>query len=231
MMKFEEEAKKIYDELKEFTIIPEKRFVENLCYANWLNYQQDFPNGSIVECGVWRGGMSAGFLQIFGSERSYLLFDSFAGLPEPSPNDGEDARWWFKNPDHPRNFNNCTAPKSYVKKLFDNEISKGTDVLIAEGWFAETLPKISIKPIAFLHLDCDWYDSNYTCLQRLWPHILPGGAIIIDDYFDWEGCRRSLHDFLSANRARESIERVGLTGGALIRRRGPWDISESPHLM
>lgn len=224
------DAEEIYETLKEYTMIPKQRFIENLCYANSLKHQRDFPDGLIIECGVWRGGMIAGFLRVFGKKRSYMLFDSFEGLPLPNQNDGEDSLWWRTHPEHPRYFDNCSAPESYVNDLLRVDLLAGTDISIVKGWFSEKLPQTSIRPIAFLHLDCDWYDSNYICLQRFWPHILPGGAIIIDDYFDWEGCRRAIHDFLSKNRAREAIERVGSTGGALIRRLGPWDIKESPHL-
>lgn len=224
------EPEDIYEQFKEHTIIPKKRFLENIRYALWLEQQVEFPKGGVVECGVWRGGMTAGFLKVFGESRSYLLFDSFEGLPPPNENDGEDALWWASHPNHPRYFDNCKAPSFHVRELLSKEASSGFNVSIVEGWFSDTLPRTSIRPIAFLHLDSDWYDSTYQCLCRLWKHVLPGGAIIIDDYFDWEGCRRAVHDFLSQIKAREAIERVGTSGGACIRRLGAWDISESPHL-
>lgn len=219
----------IYDELKPHTMIAKDRFVANLRCADWVQKQPNFPDGSIVECGVWRGGMAAGFMKIFGRGRRYILFDSFEGLPPPNENDGEDARWWQEHPEHPRYFDNCTADLSDVEQLLNSADSQ-FNIRIVKGWFSETLPKTSLESIAFVHLDCDWYDSYTQCLQRLWPHIRPGGAIIIDDYFDWEGCRRAVHDFLSRAQARETIERVGSTGGAFIRRRGPWDLLESQHL-
>lgn len=37
--------------------------------------------GNVVECGVWKGGMSAGITQLLGDERTYYLYDSFEGLP------------------------------------------------------------------------------------------------------------------------------------------------------
>lgn len=225
------DALTIYDLYKEYSMIPKARYIENIEYASCLIKKRNFPDdGAVVECGVWRGGMVAGFMQVFGLARYYMMFDSFEGLPDPNYNDGEDALWWKMHPEHPRYFNNCCASESDVKKLFDEKISS-SKLLIVKGYFKETLPKTSILPISFLHLDCDWYDSNLVCLQRLWDHILPGGAIIIDDYFDWEGCRRAVHDFLSSVKAREAIERVGKNGGALIRKLGPWELSETPHLL
>src|SRR5262249_42322226 len=59
--------------------------------------------------------------------------------------------------------------------------------------------------IAVLRLDGDWYDSTMICLRKFWNHVLPGGIIIIDDYFAWDGCTRAVHDFLSSIRANERI--------------------------
>lgn len=221
-------AEEIYARLSAYTIIPQERFVLNICYAMDLLTDTSFPNGFIVECGVWRGGMSAGFLDVFGTSRDYKFFDSFMGLPPPTANDGQDVMWWAKHPEHPRYFNNCRASSGSLKKLINGKIS--TDSIV-EGWFADTLPKAKLSNIAFLHLDCDWYDSYTTCLEHLWDSVQPGGVIIFDDYYDWEGARRAVHDFLSRKKARESIQRIGSSGGVLIRRLGEkWNIKESPHL-
>lgn len=224
------DAERIFDKFQEYTMIPKQRYLENINLAYQLKFDKKFPFGAIVECGVWRGGMIAGFLEIFGPSRYYMLFDSFQGLPEPNSNDGEDALWWKAHPEHPRYFNNCYACQLDAQNLLSEKLSN-SNLMISKGFFENTLHKTSISAIAFLHLDCDWYDSNLICLQRCWNHLLPGGAIIIDDYFDWEGCRRAVHDFLSSVRAREAIERVGKTGGAFIRKLGPWEITESPHLL
>ena len=92
----------IYETFNKYTMIPKERYLENLLCAQKLKEQPDFPDGSVVECGVWRGGMIAGFMEVFGSKRENLLFDSFEGLPPPSEYDGEDARWWHEHPEHPR---------------------------------------------------------------------------------------------------------------------------------
>jgi len=205
------------------------RLFDNIEFMMALSSTSALPAGSIVECGTWRGGMSLAASRIFGNQRQYILYDSFEGLPAPSVRDGEDAHWWAAHPEHPRHFDNCRAELDEIRALFAH-LRPGYSVSIVKGWFDETLDGAAIAPIAWAHLDCDWYDSIHLCLERLWPYVLPGGIVVIDDYYDWEGCRRAVHDFLSRHQSREAIERIGQHGGIAIRRLGTWNLSESPHL-
>jgi hypothetical protein len=53
------------------------------------------------------------------------------------------------------------------------------------------------EKIAILRLDGDWYESTMTCLAHLYDKVNPGGLIILDDYYMWDGCSKALHDFMS----------------------------------
>jgi O-methyltransferase len=46
------------------------------------------------------------------------------------------------------------------------------------------------------------------CLDHFWDRVMPGGIVLIDDYYIWEGCRRAVHDFLSRRDATEAIHRA-----------------------
>ena len=37
------------------------------------------------------------------------------------------------------------------------------------------------------------------------PLVTPGGVVIIDDYFDWDGCSRAVHDYLSRQQSPERL--------------------------
>jgi len=69
--------------------------------------------GSVVECGVWRGGMIAGLSRILGSRR-YFLFDSFEGLPPAKPIDGQAAIDYQRNTTSPTYYDNCAAPSEFA---------------------------------------------------------------------------------------------------------------------
>jgi len=160
--------------------------------------------GSIVECGVWRGGMSAGLAKLLGDERSYYLFDSFEGLPPAQDIDGGAAQAWQQDKDSPRYYDNCSAEQSNATQAM--KIAGATRVNLVKGWFNESLPGQKIdQGIALLRLDGDWYESTMTCLEHLYPQVVEGGLILIDDYYAWDGCARAVHDYLSRTASTDRI--------------------------
>ena len=53
-------------------------------------------------------------------------------------------------------------------------------VELVQGLFEDTIDLD--EPVAFAHLDGDWYESTMTCLERIAPLLVPGGRIVLDDY-------------------------------------------------
>ena len=72
--------------------------------------------------------------------------------------------------------------------------------------------------IAVLRLDGDWYDSTMLCLEHLLPLAVPGGLMLIDDYYTWDGCARAVHDYLSREQAAERIEKTSGGVAYIVRR-------------
>jgi hypothetical protein len=78
------------------------------------------------------------------------------------------------------------------------QLAGTTRAHLVPGWFDQTLPSFAPpEPIAILRLDGDWYASTLVALESLWQHLAPGGIVIVDDYYAWDGCSRAVHDFLS----------------------------------
>jgi len=69
---------KLYHKYRDFTMLLYENFALNLELCERFKDVK----GCIVECGVWRGGMSAAMAEVLGYERTYYLFDSFEGLPQ-----------------------------------------------------------------------------------------------------------------------------------------------------
>jgi O-methyltransferase len=159
-------------------------------------------DGTVVECGVWRGGMIAGIASLLGDAKKYFLLDSFEGLPPAKDIDGQAAVKWQKDVTSPTYYDNCKAELLYAEAAM--KLAGANKAHFIKGWFNETLPQLSsdpnFSPISILRLDSDWYESTFQCLSYLCPLVAEGGLIIIDDYYTWDGCARAVHDYLSINK-------------------------------
>lgn len=175
------------------TMIHPGRYVDNLTWASRI---RSIP-GQIVECGVWRGGMIAGIASILGPDRTYVLADSFQGLPIVADVDGAHAKAWQADTTSPTFYDNATAAESEAREAM--RMAGIADPAVLAGWFDDTLPAFAAKaePIALLRLDADLFSSTMTCLEHLFPLVAPGDVVLIDDYGDWDGCTRAVHRYLA----------------------------------
>ena len=168
--------------------------------------------GCVIECGVWRGGMSAGMAEVLGAARNYYLFDSFEGLPPATAEDGAAAAAWQGDVDGSGYYDNCRAPIEAAQQAM--AMSGAPRHHIVKGWFERTLAGfVPPEPIAVLRLDGDWYESTLVVLEALYDHVAPGGIVIVDDYYTWDGCSRAVHDFLSR---RQSAARIRSLHGICV---------------
>jgi asparagine synthase (glutamine-hydrolysing) len=69
------------------------------------------------------------------------------------------------------------------------------NVELIRGLFEDTI-RLD-EPVAFAHLDGDWYESTMTCLERIAPLLVPGGTIVLDDYYKWSGCRAAVDEYFA----------------------------------
>jgi len=194
----------IYRKYRAYTQIHEAKYVENLD----LCASFEAVRGCVVECGVWRGGMSAGMADVLGAHRQYFLFDSFEGMPPASEDlDGTAAIAWQSNTTGPIYRNNNIAPQEEAETAM--KLSAATSYSLIKGWFNETTPHF--KPpseIAVLRLDGDWYESTKVCLENLYRYVAPSGIVIIDDYYNWDGCARAVNEFVAATATPDSVPRL-----------------------
>jgi O-methyltransferase len=192
---------KIHNRFSTYTMISSMQYADNLALCKTI-----IPlKGDIVECGVWRGGMIAGISFLLGNNRHYYLFDSFEGLPKVSEKDGAEAKAWQNDSSSSSYYDNCSAEQDFAKKAMSLANTKNYSLI--KGWFNETLPLFNkTDAIALLRLDGDWYESTMICLKHLFPKVVTGGIIIIDDYYTWEGCTKAVHDYLSEHQRTEKIQ-------------------------
>jgi O-methyltransferase len=134
----------------------------------------DVP-GDVVELGCYEGTTAIVMqktLEQQRSSRTLHVYDSFAGLPAKSAEDGETR---FQPGD-------CQTTK---ERLIRNFQRSGVRLpVIVEGWFADTLPGQLPPRICFAHVDCDFYASVRQSLEAVYPRLAPGGIVVVDDYTD-----------------------------------------------
>lgn len=153
---------------------------------------QSGVEGAIVETGCWKGGLGA-FMARFN--RTVWLFDSFEGLPEMDENDVEIVEQ--KGLEYDKITGYIAVDEQHAR-----DIAKKLKVepKIIKGWFSDTLPaqKAAIGPIAILRLDGDTYNSTLEALEILYDSVSEGGVVVVDDYYDFSGCRKALYDFFKS---------------------------------
>lgn len=202
----------VYDRYHVATMIPRQAYLDNLAIASRVARDQRLAGHSVAECGTWKGGMSAGLMEILGGRRTYHFFDSFSGLPDAKAIDGEAALQWQADKSGLTYFDNCTASEEEFRQTIARVGADESTYAVYKGFFHETLAGAETGTIALLRIDGDWYDSTMCCLDSLFPRIIPGGILIIDDYGTWDGCTRAMHDYLALNKRPEAIERFGASG-------------------
>ena len=221
----EPEFLELYEHCREQTMTSLERM-----HALWSATRYIVDNrlpGDFVECGVWRGGsvmlMAATLLQLGDTSRRLWLYDTFGGMTAPTADDvqamsgraaseilGEHAR----TPDDP--FWGIASREVVERNL------RGTGYPferfhLVEGDVMATLPSTAPEQVALLRLDTDWYTSTRHELEQLYPRLVRGGVLIIDDYGYWRGARKATDEFLATLHPRPLLQRIDYTGRICVK--------------
>lgn len=214
-------AKRLWEKYKDRTMISQSRYIQSLLLARETTKMLG-PDCQhyVVECGAWKGGMAAGLIEMcFPNVKNFAFFDSFAGLPDANPEkDGAAAVKWQENATIDSNYNNCIVSQAVFQDTISRVTGKAANVEVYEGFFDATLPSFGAKNISVLRLDGDWYESTMVCLRTLYDSVVPGGMTIIDDYFDWNGCAKAVHEFLGERSGGDRIRTGVLSHVAYVRK-------------
>lgn len=89
----------------------------------------------------------------------------------------------------------------------------GADIIQVNGALGEVLPSLltsesvsetdtvsnpaATNNIALLHIDCEWYNEADAAMRFLFPSMVRGGVLQIEDMNYWDGCRQAVTEHLS----------------------------------
>ena len=161
--------------------------------------------GDFVEAGVALGGSAVVIARHLDAGRAFHGYDVFGMIPPPGEEDPREVHERYATirsggsagigGDRYYGYREDLLGEVQATLARFGVPVDGRRVQLHPGLFADTLRPEG--PLAFAHLDCDWYDPVKLCLTRLYPRLSPGGCIVVDDYYDYGGARRATHEFLA----------------------------------
>ncbi len=204
----EAEYKQWIERVQSFTLVTYDGLIS---IADQVRYcEENNLEGCYVEAGTWKGGCAAMMALAnlrFGKQRRKLyLFDSFQGIPEPKKE--KDDLAWIRDEMHlaPADCNGAlrsigclVGPRQDLEEVVFNIAGyPKSETEIVAGWFQDTVPDYAprIGPIAILRLDGDLYDSIKVCLENLYPMLIDGGFLVIDDWC-LSGAREAVTEYFA----------------------------------
>lgn len=154
--------------------------------------------GAVVECGVFKGASFARFAMFrelleSAAARKLIGFDAFGTFPETRHAADQALRRRF--------IENSGAEGIGRDQLLEVLRRKRADlgVELIAGDVSDTVPRyVSENPqlrIALLNLDVDVYEPSVTALEHLFPRVVVGGVVLLDDYGVFPGETKAVDDY------------------------------------
>ncbi len=195
-----------YAAVAQYTLAGPERTVSLMRAVRYL-VKNDIA-GDVVECGVWKGGSMmavARTLLRLKATRRLWLYDTFEGFSPPTAADVSTC--------------GLSAQKDFESDYFRVGVEAVRQAVLGTGYDAslvqfvkgkveDTIPGQAPEQIALLRLDTDWYESTRHELEHLFPRLVRGGVLIVDDYGHWQGARKATDEYLEANKIPMYLGRI-----------------------
>lgn len=157
--------------------------------------------GAIVECGVFKGvslARFAMFRELLSNPlgKKIIAFDTFELFPETEHSADQAPRARFVR--------EAGAESISAEQMMHVLAAKGCQraVECVAGDICKTVPEYVQKNphlrICLLNLDTDVYEPAVTILKHLYPRIVTGGVLILDDYGVFPGETQAVDEFFAA---------------------------------
>lgn len=182
--------------------------------------------GAFAECGVWRGGSVLAMIltlqELGAGDRDIYVYDTFEGMTEPTELDASDLepgaldQWRDAGRRNVRPWGELFDVEDFnedsVRSLLEGTGYPPDRLHLVKGPIEETVPGVAPESLALLRLDTDWYESTRHELVHLFPRLVAGGVLIIDDYGHWQGARRAVDEYFATEHPPLLLSRIDYTG-------------------
>ncbi|OEK08837.1 macrocin O-methyltransferase [Flavivirga aquatica] len=221
---FSDEDNEIVSFVKPYTMTSPERIKALLDAVRYV--ANNNIEGDYVECGVWKGGSTLAVAKMFSKlnkkEKTLWLYDTFEGMSEPTKFDldinGKKASDRLKKEDKKTSWVWALSELEEVKKTMKLANYPKSKIKFIKGKVEDTLLEAN-KPnqISILRLDTDWYESTKIELELLYPKVVKGGIIIIDDYGHWKGSKKAVDEYIDKNNLNVFLNRIDYTGRLIVK--------------
>lgn len=159
--------------------------------------------GDVLEFGVFKGASLirlATFRELLETahSRRIVAFDAFGAFPRSDVAAASDRAFI----EHFEGSSGTGLSVDEVSSILDRK-HLSHNVELVQGDVRRTLPEFLDRHqelrIAMLHLDMDVYEPTKLALDTLWPRVVPGGIVIVDDFNTVEGATRVVDEFVAAH--------------------------------
>lgn len=160
--------------------------------------------GDVCEFGTAQGATAALLAnEIRATDKCLWLFDTFTGLPAPSPEDRlKDDIFGLGSIERYEGEMRCDPAE--VTARLDAISFPAERRRIRPGRVEQTLTATEgPRPVCFAYVDFDFYAPIRHALEYLDEHLAPGGQIMVDDYdFFSTGAKTAVDEFVARRRGR-----------------------------
>jgi len=171
--------------------------------------------GNWVQVGVWKGGGALFFralMEDYGIDSELHLYDTFDGCRSEALTQPEDRR--FSDALGLQHVSECYE-ESAVSLL--ERFSLNSKVVFHKGDITNPNDTIVPDKISLLHLDVDFYEPTLSALRLFYDRVVPGGTIIVDDYYlNLVNCRQAVDNFVLEKDIAEFIDMNRFSSFSLI---------------
>jgi predicted O-methyltransferase YrrM len=154
---------------------------------------QDFSQGDVVEVGVAYGHTTVLLNRLLdeqGVDKKYIAIDTFGGfLPK-------DIQYERRNRNKQKD--DYSAFQVNAQAWFDATM-QGNYITRVTSYKIDAAEFVFVHPVSFCLLDVDIYVPTKKVLEHIWPHLAPGGIILIDDCKDntnFDGAFQAYQEFI-----------------------------------
>jgi len=147
--------------------------------AVWVATQAAQLPGDFIECGVNTGILSGAVLSWLDfarlTDRKFYLLDTFTGIPEEQISAAEKASGV-------QHFNRKYQNGEQLFAMVTEKFAPWSNAILIRGKVPDTLSQVKSDRIAYASIDMNVVEPEIATAEFLWPRLVAGGMILLDDY-------------------------------------------------